>query len=128
MQAKQTSYSKGVLAEKRAVEQLKADGYTILHERYKTKFGEVDVIALKDKLVAFVEVKAHKNKTDSLYAVTPKSRRRIEQSALWFLSENPEYVDYDMRFDVMVFHGDMNALNDGGIRGEHLDNAWMVGS
>ncbi len=56
MQAKNTSYSKGVLAEKHAVEQLKADGYKILHERYKTKFGEVDIIATKDKLVVFVEV------------------------------------------------------------------------
>ena len=128
MQGRGTSYSKGVLAEKSAVAQLKSDGYTILHERYKTKFGEVDVIALKGGLVAFIEVKAHKNKTDSLYAVTAKSRRRIEQSALWFLSEYPEYADFDMRFDVMVFHGDLNALNDGGIRGEHLDNAWMVGS
>ena len=125
---KATSYSKGVLAERHAAKQLELDGYKVVRERYKTKFGEIDIIAVKDGLLAFVEVKAHKSKTDSLYAVTSRTRRRIEQSALWFISEHPEYVDYDMRFDVMVFCGDADALNNGGIRGEHLDNAWMVGS
>lgn len=121
MQARQTSYRKGVDAEKRAVKQLERDGYTVLKERYKTKFGEIDIVAKKDDVLVFVEVKAHQSMEASLYAVTPKSRRRIEQSALWFLSENPEYIDYGMRFDVMIFKG-------GSIWAEHLDNAWMVGS
>lgn len=116
-----TSYSKGVDAEKRAAQQLERNGYKVLHERYKTKFGEIDLIVQKGDLIAFVEVKAHKAKDSSLYAVTPKARRRIEQSALWFLSEYPEYNDFDMKFDVMVF-------KDGGSSAEHLDNAWMVGA
>ena len=119
--SKATSYSKGMLAEKAAVKQLKRGGYVVLHERYKTKFGEIDIIAQKDDLVAFIEVKAHKSAEASLYAVTPKSRRRIEQSAMWFLSEFPAYNDYGLRFDVMVF-------KDGERDAEHLDNAWMVGS
>jgi len=117
----QTSYSKGVLAEKAAIKHLKRDGYKILEERYKTKFGEIDIIAEKDGLIAFIEVKAHQSVEASLYAVTPKSRRRIEQSALWFLSEKPDYAGFDMRFDVIV-------LKDGEESIEHLDNAWMVGA
>ncbi|NCT40539.1 MAG: YraN family protein [Alphaproteobacteria bacterium] len=120
-----TSYSKGVLAEERAAKQLKRDGYTVIKKRYKTKFGEIDIIARKRDLIAFVEVKAHQSVRDSLYAVTPKTRRRIEQSALWFLSEYPEYSSFDMRFDVIAFSGD---LSDESICGEHLDNAWMVGA
>lgn len=116
-----TSYSKGVLAEKRAAMQLRLQGYKILQERYKTKFGEIDLIVQKDSLIAFVEVKAHQSKVSSLNAVTQKSRRRIEQSALWFLSQHPEFNEFDMRFDVMVFKG-------GGIWGQHLDNAWMLES
>ena len=116
-----TSYSIGVEAEKLAAQQLKRNGYKVLHERYKTKFGEIDLIVQKGDLIAFVEVKAHKTKASSLYAVTPKTRRRIEQSALWFLSEYPEYNNFDMRFDVMVF-------KDGGSSVEHLDNAWVVGA
>ena len=116
----QTSYSKGVLAEKAAAKQLKRAGYKIMEERYKTKYGEIDLIAQKGDLIAFIEVKAHQSSEASLYAVTPRSRRRIEQSALWFLSQNPEYSEYSMRFDVMV-------LKDGGRSVEHLDNAWMAG-
>ncbi len=121
MREAMTSYSKGVLAEKRAAMQLRLQGYQVLQERYKTKFGEIDLIVAKDNLVAFIEVKAHQSKAASLESVTEKSRRRIEQSALWFLSEYPEYNDFDMRFDVMIFKG-------GGIWGEHLDNAWMLES
>lgn len=117
----QTSYSKGVEAEKAAARYLKRQGFEVLHERYKTKFGEIDLVAFKKNLLIFVEVKAHRQVDDSLYAVTPKTRRRIEQSALWFLSEFPEYNDFDMRFDVMVLKG-------GGSSVDYLDNAWMVGA
>jgi len=113
-----TSYSKGVLAEKAAIKHLERNGYKILKERYKTKFGEIDIVAESDDFVVFVEVKAHQCVEASLYAVTPKARRRIEQSALWFLAENPEYATFNMRFDVMIF-------DDGGRCVEHLDNAWM---
>ena len=118
---KVTSYSKGVLAEKAAVKQLKRDGYIVLHERYKTKFGEIDIVVQKGDLIAFIEVKAHGSAEASLYAVTPKSRRRIEQSALWFLSEYPEFNEHNMRFDVMVFKDGEDCI-------QHLDNAWMVGA
>ena len=125
MTAKTTSHSKGVLAEELAAKQLVGDGYKIIERRYKTKFGEIDLIAQKKDLIIFVEVKAHYNVSDSLYAVTPRTRRRIEQSALWFLFENPDYAACDMRFDVIAFHGDLSS---GSIYGEHLDNAWMVGA
>jgi len=121
MKAAQTSYAKGVLAEERAAMQLRLAGYKILETRYKTQYGEIDIVALKGDVLAFVEVKAHKSAEASLYAVTPKTRRRIENAALWFLSEHPDYTSHGMRFDVMVFKA-------GGIWAEHLDNAWMVGS
>ncbi|MFK7840533.1 MAG: YraN family protein [Bdellovibrionales bacterium] len=120
-----SSYQKGVLAEELAVKQLKRDGYKILQKRYKTQYGEIDIIACIDGVVVFVEVKAHATMHDSLYAVTPRTRHRIEQSALWFLSQYPDYANMDMRFDVIAFSGD---VTDKGICGQHLDNAWMVGS
>jgi putative endonuclease len=121
MPADMSSYDKGVAAEKRAVMQLRLQGYRILAERYKTKFGEIDIIARKGNTICFVEVKAHKRLQSSLEAVTAKSRRRIEQAALWFISEHPELADLGMRFDVMAFKS-------GGIWAEHLDNAWMAGT
>ncbi len=47
----------GAKGELIAVKFLKTKGYKILHKNYKTKFGEADIIALKDGITVFVEVK-----------------------------------------------------------------------
>ncbi|MGB0719231.1 MAG: YraN family protein [Bdellovibrionales bacterium] len=125
MSKAQTPYEKGVAAEARAAAQLRLAGYKILKTRYKTRYGEIDVIALSGDMLVFVEVKARETLDDSLYAITPRNRRRVEQAALYFLAEHPDYADYAMRFDVMAFSKNGKA---GGMWAEHLDNAWQLGS
>ena len=49
---------KGVLGETLAKEYLLGRGYDILESRYRTRQGEVDLIAEKDKTLVFIEVKA----------------------------------------------------------------------
>lgn len=124
-EAKPTSHQTGLWAEELAAKILREAGYEILAERYKTRYGEIDLIVSNDDTLVFVEVKARQNLEDSLYAVTPKTRRRIEQSALHYISENPELADMGMRFDVIAVG---KGGKDGGISVEHLDNAWGVGS
>ncbi len=115
-----TNYTRGVEAEDYAASHLERDGYSILQRRYKTKFGEVDLIVLRDRVLCFVEVKARPVLADALDAVTIRTRRRIEKSALYFISQNIEYTDYDMRFDVVaVTEGEEIT---------HLDNAWYAGA
>lgn len=116
----QTSYAKGVAAESKAAEFLIGGGYKIIEQRYKTKFGEIDIIAQKDNILCFIEVKVRRNYADALEAVTPRSCRRIERSALFYLSENPESLTRDMRFDVI-------AITEG-CKISHLDNAWQASS
>ncbi len=99
---------------------LQNHGYEILKTRYKTKFGEIDIIAEADNVLCFIEVKARKNKVDAFESVTPRIQKRIEQSALFFISEFPEYADYGMRFDVVA------VIPPFGIT--HLDNAWEASS
>ena len=117
---KETSYAKGVAAETQAAEYLKTKGYDIIETRYKTKFGEIDVIAKHDDLICFVEVKVRAKQADALESVTPRTQQRIENSALFFLSEYPDYMNCDMRFDVITISGDANLV--------HLDNAWQARS
>lgn len=118
--SEETSYAKGVAAETQAAEHLKVKGYDIIETRYKTKFGEIDVIAKQGNLICFVEVKVRAKQADALESVTPRTQKRIENSALFFLSEYPDYMNYDMRFDVITISGDANLV--------HLDNAWQARS
>lgn len=111
-----TSYARGVRAEDIAAEFLAQKKYKILERRYKTRFGEIDLIAQKKNLVCFVEVKARNSEEDALFSVTPRSRKRIENAALLYLSEHPEFTSSDMRFDVIAISKDFRVL--------HLDNAW----
>ena len=116
----QTNYSRGVEAEKHAEDYLRGRGYEIIKQRYKTKFGEIDIIARKGDMICFVEVKARKTKAAALESVTPRVQRRIEQSALFFLTEYPEYADFMMRFDVIAIAQPFEIT--------HLDNAWEARS
>jgi len=115
-----TSHARGVEAEERAVDYLLGQGYLILQRRYKTKFGEIDIVALREDMLCFVEVKARKTKDEAFESVTVRIQKRIEQSALFFLSQNPKYADFSMRFDVIVFDLVFQIT--------HLDNAWEARS
>ncbi len=115
-----TSYTRGVEAEECAAVYFEKGGYDILFRRYKTKFGEIDLIVRKDTVLAFVEVKARATVNDALEAVTPRTRKRIEQSALYFISQHTEYTEHDMRFDVIAVTEEKKIT--------HLDNAWYAGA
>lgn len=119
MRAK-TNYSAGVEAEEVAADYLERKKFKILQRRYKTKFGEIDLVVQKSDMICFVEVKARKDAAQAMEAVTPRAQQRIEQSALYFLTQFPEYMPYQMRFDVI------GILPDGAI--SHLDNAWEARS
>lgn len=115
-----TNYARGVQAEKMASDYLKDKGYSLIKMRYKTKFGEIDIIAVIDDILCFVEVKTRGNERDALESVTARSQIRIEKSALHFLSEYPEYESYGMRFDVIAITPPFHI--------SHLDNAWEARS
>ena len=119
-----TNYARGVRAEEEAARYLAVQGYTILRQRYKTKFGEIDLIAQKDNLLCFVEVKMRRNIAEALESITPRAQKRIENAALFFLSEHPYYMNCDMRFDVIA----LRCAPDGTLDITHLDNAWEASS
>ncbi len=116
-----TSYQKGIDAESIARDYLTTHGYEILKMRYKTKYGEIDIVACLNNMIAFIEVKARGSVEDALYSITPRMQARIQNAALMFISEHPQYQDYDMRFDVMAI-----ARDEQGFLLKHLDNAWLA--
>jgi len=92
----------GLSAETYAAWALRLTGWRILKRRYKTKAGEIDLIAKKRKTVAFVEVKARKTRAAALEAVTPAAQKRIVRAAKIFVAGHPKAGFYTLRFDVVI--------------------------
>jgi len=92
----------GYWAEYLAATSLLLKGYRILSLRYKTKLGEIDLIAKKGNLIIIVEVKARKTVSEAVDSVTHQSKQRIENAAdLWLAKQRTPHL-YSMRFDIVA--------------------------
>lgn len=117
MEKKSQSHSRGILAEGVAELFLRAKGYSILDRRYKTKVGEVDIVAMDGDVLVFVEVKARPTLDEALFSITPKMKTRITDAAMSFLGGNPKYTSYAMRFDVVAIKLPFTI--------RHMENAFL---
>jgi putative endonuclease len=79
--------NKGYLAEKKAVEYLKNKNFKIVKTNFYTKFGEIDIIAFKDNVFHFIEVKSGKN-FEPVYNITPQKLTKIIKSAYVYIKKN----------------------------------------
>src|SRR5262245_64940533 len=79
------AFRTGISAESRAAAYLMAKGYRILAKRYRTPYGEIDIVARRRNLIDFVEVKARENLDDAAFAVTPRQQQRIINAARGWL-------------------------------------------
>ncbi len=115
---RKNSYYKGVWAEKYAECLLRLKGYAILERRYKTPFGEIDLLARKGNALVCVEVKYRPTQDEALEAVDPRSQKRITAAAEFFRAHHPHYQDNDVRFDILT------VVSIFGVR--HHKNAWYA--
>jgi len=92
----------GLSAESRAAMFLIAKGYRIAARRWKTSFGEIDIVARRRRALVFVEVKARERAGDAAEAVTERAKRRIVAAAELWLAHHPDDAARDIRFDVML--------------------------
>ena len=113
------TYQRGMRAEWLAMALLTLKGYRILNWRYKTKIGEIDIVARRGRVVVFVEVKQRATPAGALESITPQMRQRIAQAARHYMSAHPRLAALEQRFDVVAVSG---------FSARHLDNAWMAGS
>jgi len=99
---RRAAYRRGHAGERLAALRLMLTGYRILARRYRTKVGEIDLIARRGKVVAFIEVKRRHALAAGLEAVTPQARLRIRRAAEAYIMRNPALAERVLRFDVMV--------------------------
>ncbi|MBO0904094.1 YraN family protein [Jiella sonneratiae] len=81
---------------------LRLKGYRILARQYRTRLGEIDIIARRGDLVAIVEVKARPNLVMAMDAVGRNAQRRIEAAADLWLAKQPDFSRLSLRFDIVA--------------------------
>lgn len=98
----QSSYALGIAAEGFARELLESKSYQIIAQRYKTKAGEIDLVARRGDHLAFVEVKRRRTQDDAAWAVGLRQQARIALAAEVFLGEHDAFAQCSTSFDVVL--------------------------
>jgi putative endonuclease len=92
----------GRLAEACCRWRLRVLGWRILARDWRTPVGEIDIVARRGRVIAFVEVKGRAKPGAEVAAPTPRQRRRIARSAELYLARHPQFGALCGRFDVML--------------------------
>lgn len=95
---------------------LRLKGWRILDRRVRTAAGEVDLVARRGALVAFVEVKTRKTAEELDFAIDERRLARVAAAAEILM---PRYAGPgdDIRIDVILLAP--------GTRPRHIENAWI---
>jgi putative endonuclease len=93
---------RGRHAEDRAAAALVAEGWRVLARRVRTPAGELDLVAERAGLLAFVEVKARATLAEAAFALGAAQRRRLAGAAEAWMAANPAHGVAGVRFDVML--------------------------
>lgn len=101
--------ARGRRAEDRAAAALEAEGWAVLARRVRTPAGELDLVAERDGLLAFVEVKARPTLLDAAHALGPRQRARLAAAAECWLADNPGRGARGVRFDVLLLDAEGRA-------------------
>ena len=106
--------------EYRAAKYLESKGFEIIGRNWRTKLGEIDIIAVKNDILVFVEVKTLPNGTLDMIQreLNYQKRERIIKTSKRFLLKHREYNNSYVRFDVIVI--DMPGLEPV----YHIENAF----
>ncbi len=98
----------GVSGEHAVVTWLTEHGYAVLARNFRSPFGEIDIVAQKNEVISFVEVKKRLSNYFNLSSViTPKKQRKLAKTANSYRVRNPnDAVAY--RFDVALVETEHN--------------------
>lgn len=110
----QAAHRAGLAAEQAACDALAAEGWRILARRLRTPVGEIDLVAERDGLLAFVEVKRRATLAGAAAALTARQQARLLAAAEIALAANPGWGAHGVRFDVIVLDaaGRMRRVTD----------------
>ena len=95
----------GDINESRAVNYIEDLGFRVVERNYfARKLGEIDIIAIKDNIWHFIEVKSAKANFDPIYNLTPRKLRRIINSTNYYIKTKK--LDITFSIDIILIRGD----------------------
>lgn len=99
-----STHQKGVCGENKAVEYLVKNDYKILDRNFRIRGGEIDIIALKESTLVFVEVKSlpHGTIETLSYELGLVKQQKILKTAKYYLQNHRQYNYAYIRFDVLA--------------------------
>lgn len=113
----------GSYFEQLACEYLQRQGLHLIAQNWQqSKISELDLVMLQTgsawSTLVFIEVRQrqHSNFGDAALSVTASKQRKIIKTAQYFLQQNPEYADYNCRFDVIAYNIDKATINESSLK------------
>jgi putative endonuclease len=114
-----STHRRGARGEEMAAAYLAEQGWTVLERNFRTRRAEIDLIAGRGDVLAFVEVKTWRtlSRAELGDAVNLRKQARIAGAARHYLARRPDLSERHMQFDVVFIDS-----RSGGI--EHIAGAW----
>jgi putative endonuclease len=110
----------GRVAESLCLIRLWLTGWRVMAHRMMGKrgsgLGEIDIVARRGRVLAFIEVKARRSEDEALGSIGAAQRLRIQTAANAYLAHHPALADCHVRFDAMIVSG--------GLLPRHVIDAW----
>lgn len=91
---------KGNIAEDKAVDFLVENGYMIIERNFYSRFGEIDIIAIKNSVLHFIEVKSALNYELAVQNITPRKISRLIKTGAVYMKKNA--LDVNFMFDGVI--------------------------
>lgn len=100
----------GNAGEDAAAKYLTDKGYIICTRNYRVPVGEIDLIARKDGVIVFIEVKTRRSYRcgEAALAVNRHKQQKIIKTALWYIRQN-NLDDCPCRFDVVEVYSQVSG-------------------
>lgn len=96
------AHALGLRGEQSACAALRLAGWTIIGRRLRTEAGEVDIVAERSGVCAFVEVKCRPTLAEAALALSNRQKERLLAAAEILLAAHPEWGAEGVRFDILV--------------------------
>jgi len=107
------THSSGAYWEERASQLIASNGATVIARNYTSRFGEIDLIALDNERLVFIEVRyrRHSHFGSALSSVSPSKQQKVLMTAQIFLASHEDYCNLYCRFDIIAFDGPRDSVS-----------------